>query len=142
MAALIRVMLPIYLALALWPLVVLAVVITLYLFALWIQLPRIHSRYGGLITADMAKRLGLILGLSLVGVIVGSILVFMAPHSDFPRSFAAQPVALVGLWISSCSTCAFVVATERTAGKVRKQEEMELDQVLSQSWASPAAPGR
>lgn len=48
----------ILLAFALWPLLVLSAVVSGYVLALWIQLPRLHTRYGGLIAADVMKWLG------------------------------------------------------------------------------------
>src|SRR5437867_1860759 len=126
--------LAVMLALALWPAIVLSWSIALYVIAVLIQVPRIRRRYGGVLSAETAKWFWLILGITVLGLVAGSILVFQAPFSNWPTSLEAKPVALIGLWISGWSTFAFVAVTELTSAKARRHEEVALEEVLRDSW--------
>src|SRR5437867_1441930 len=85
-------LLAIFMILALWPLIVLCVNLAIYGRALISQIPKIRDHFGGLTNPEAGKWLGPVLVLSVVGVIVGSVLVLRSPFSGFPSSLATHPL--------------------------------------------------
>jgi len=118
-----------FLALALWPLVVISLIVALFAAAVLIHFPRIYGEYGFTATA-IGRRLLLVLVVAFIGVVAGTALVAQAPSTDFPKSLDAKPVALIGLWLASWSTFGFVMTSELTARTARRLEEVSLDDVL------------